>query len=72
MASLQWELFVNDIDAFIHKAIEELSAICEVALVKQKRGRKQPEPHIVISKMTDDQRQMLETLKLLRYIEAKV
>ena len=69
---LQRELFVNGIDVSIHKAIEELSAICEVALVKRKRGAKQAEPHIVISKMTDKQRQMFETLQLSRYTEAKV
>jgi hypothetical protein len=54
------------------KAIEELSAICEVALVKHKRGAKQAEPPIVISKMTDKQHQMFETLQLSRYTEAKV
>ena len=69
---LQRDLFVNGIDVSIHKAIEELSAICEVALVKHKRGGKQAEPHVVISKMTDKQRQMFETLQLSRYTEAKV
>lgn len=68
---LQRELFVHGIDVSIHKAIEELSAICEVALVKHKRGGKQAEPNIVISKMTDNQRQMFETLQLSRYTEAK-
>ena len=69
---LQRELFVHGIDVSIHKAIEELSAICEVALVKHKRGGKQAEPYIIISKMTDKQRQMCETLRLSRYTGAKV
>ena len=69
---LQRELFVHGIDVSIHKAIEELSAICEVALVKHKRGGKQAEPHIAISKMTYKQRQMFEALQLSRYTEAKV
>jgi transposase len=69
---LQRELFAHGIDVSIHKAIEELSAICEVALVRHNRGGKQGEPHIVISKMTDKQRQMFETLRLSRYTEAKV
>jgi len=64
-------LFIG-IDVSIHKAIEALSEICEVALVKHNRGRKQVEPQIVISKMTDKQRQMFETLQLSRYTEAKV
>jgi len=69
---LQRELFVHGIDVSIHKAIEALSEICEVALVKHNRGGKQVEPQIVISKMTDKQRQMFETLQLSRYTEAKV
>ena len=69
---LRRELFVHGIDVSISRAIEELSAICEVALVKHKRSGSLTEPHIVISKMTDKQRQMFEILRLSRYTEAKV
>lgn len=64
---LQRELHSQGIEISISGAIEELSGISEVALVKKRKKGKQPEPQIVISRMNATQQRMFDALQLSRY-----
>lgn len=64
---LQRELHSHGIEVSIQKAIEELSGISEVALVKKKKKGKQPEPQIILSRMNTTRQQMFDALQLSRY-----
>ena len=60
------------INVSIAKAIEELSEINEVALLKKITAEKPASPRIFISKMTAEQQKMFSALDLQRYTEAKI
>jgi transposase len=69
---LQRELHSRGIEISIAKAIEELSGISEVALIKKKKKGKQPDPQIVLSKMNAAQQQMFDALQLSHFSQEKI
>ncbi len=67
---LQRQLFHNGIDVSIPKAIDELSEINEVVMLKYSSSGKPSAPQITISKMAPDQQKMFTALNLACYTEA--
>ena len=67
---LRRQLYSNGIDLSIAKAIEELSEINEVVMLKYSPAGKPSAPQIAISKMTPEQQKMFTALNLSCYTEA--
>lgn len=67
---LKRQLFHNGIDVSIDRAIEELSEINEVVLLKYSVAGKPLTPQITISKMTPEQQKMFTALNLACHTEA--
>ncbi len=67
---LRRQLFNNGMDISIAKAIEELSEINEVVMLKYSSTGKPSAPQITISKMTPGQQKMFTALNLACYTEA--
>ncbi len=66
---LRRELFSKGIDVSIPKAIEELSGINEVIMVKHHPGGKSSGVRVMLSRMTPEQKRMFDALGLSRYAE---
>jgi len=71
---LRRKLYHSGIDVSIAEAVDKLSEINEVALVKTTTpGRgKTAKPRIVLSKMKPEQQKMFAALDLVRYTKAKI
>ncbi len=69
---LRRQLYNHGIDVTITKAIEELSEIHEIALVKYTPRGKPSSPQIALSKMTTEQQKMFTALGLQCYTETKI
>ncbi|HJN75186.1 MAG TPA: IS1634 family transposase [Myxococcota bacterium] len=67
---LQRELHHAGIDLTIPALVEALSAIREVAITYASKGRAR-EPQLTLSKLTDEQKRLFDTLRLDRYLEVR-